>query len=308
LQASTTAQAPGEDVLDFALVADPLAEVGLHVTLYSLLHHLDRSKRARIHLLLRYYGREPLTRLDATLAGYRDRFELRIHDLAGFELGRGRGVHYSRTPYAKLHVPLVVEADRVLYLDADLLILTDMSAAFDVDLAAHAAASIRPRHVGNALPKDRALLNSLSISDDRPYYKTGAVLFNVRRWRERDLSALCFTFVDQYGGRLATADQTVFNAVLQDELTGLPERFNRSCYPSSPRYEIAPRDCVLHFAGAPKPWDLAGELLHRNYPLFKVWLERTAFADYRSYHGLSWGRLRRTLVLGRAYAKVLGAA
>lgn len=295
----------GEDALDFALIADPNAEIGLHVTLYSLLYYLGPRKRARLHLFLKNFGPEAVARLEATLATCRDRYEFNIRDLSRFELGRGRGVHFSRTPYAKLHVPLEIEAHRVLYLDSDLLVLTDMSEVFEVDLTTRSAAAARPRNVGRSFPKDRLLLNSLSISDDQPYYKTGVVLFNVPRWRDKNLSSLCFAFIERYPDRLHTADQTVFNAVLQGELTGLPQRFNMSCYPSSPRYDVQPNDCVLHFAGAPKPWDLAGEFLHRNHPMFRGWLDRTAFADYRSYRGLTWGRLRRTLVLGRSYVKAL---
>jgi hypothetical protein len=65
------------------------------------------------------------------------------------------------------------------------------------------------------------------------------------------------------------------------------------------------RRCIFHFVGAPKPWDLLGRQLHRNYGLYEDVVRHTQMRDYRFHRNLTLTGLARTLRNYRAYASLL---
>jgi UDP-glucose/galactose:(glucosyl)LPS alpha-1,2-glucosyl/galactosyltransferase len=286
-----------------ALIADRNVEPGLHVALASFLHHVSASATIRLHLFLGGFDNDALESLDTTLQPHRHRCEVKIYDLATVPSVPGKPLHGSSVPYVKLRLPHLVEhADRLLYMDADVLVLTNLLSAFKVELRGRVAAAV-PGTVATAHPADRALLHAVGIPDEAAYYNTGLVLFDVPEWRERGLTDKCLDFAARWSGRLQTADQSVFNAVLHEQVAPLPERLNVAWAPGNTGPAVR-GDCVLHFLGSPKPWDFGGSLVHSGRGLWTSWRDRTGLQG-RRLNPLSPARLRRTMLTSRSFARAL---
>lgn len=292
--------------IHLATSADRNFEVGLHVTLYSALDTLSTHSRAVIHLVLKDYGSREMAFLKRTLERFDDRYELVLHDLNRLDLGRGKSLHGNMMPYTTLLFPEIIDAPRVLYIDSDLLVATDLSILYEFELGAGSVAAVPVHTVRYAVPGEREFLMSLGIPEEASYYNSGVVLFDAEYWKKSGLTRRCFEFAERYAEHLSTADQAVINGVLQSELVPLPEKYNRHRTAVS-TLAINQDDSIYHFVGSPKPWDFLGEWLHRSYPAFRGCLVNTHYGGYKTYLDFSPLRLKRLSKLMPSYARVFKA-
>ncbi len=175
----------------------------------------------------------------------------------------------NRAAYGRLlAVDLLPEdVDRILYLDADLIVREDLSPIFHVDLGASAIAAAQSAtvpHVSN--PYGLAAWRSLGLAPDVPYLNSGVLVIDTDRWRQRDLGRAVLDFVTRHRDELHTADQDGFNGVLRGDFARLELRWNQEATlrePSHFAYTAFDRDevdeainnpAIIHFTGADKPW------------------------------------------------------
>lgn len=291
--------------IDIAVASDRNMEVGLHVTLYTTLKFLNSDCFARLHVFAKDLGAKSIQRLYDTLSPYRGRYSLKVYDATKLELGNGKSLHTSKMPYVILIAPDLIQSDRLLFLDADLLVLTDLAQVFTQTLQGKTAGAIFQCRLAEAWSKEYDVLSRSGLGADTPYFSTGVMLFNQRQWREKRMTDRCFEFIEQHAAELHNTDQTVLNAVLFNDVTLLPEKYNKPFYPSGWEIEVNTLDYVVHFGGSPKPWDFLGEVLNVNYPIFKKYLVETAFANYKSYLDFTPSKVKRTLHLSRSYSQAV---
>ncbi|MEP0916928.1 hypothetical protein NC981_08860 [Leptolyngbya sp. DQ-M1] len=286
--------------INIAIASDRNMEVGLHVTLYTALQFLDPDAFVNIHLFSKDFSSQAIERIHQTLSPYRDRYHLQTYDVATLDLGSGKGLHYNKMPYVILLAANLVEAEKLLFLDADLIIRTDLSKLFAYPLEDKIIGAVFESYVSNTWNKEYGLLKQIGLPDDAPYFNSGVVLFDAKRWKQEQMSLRCFKIIDEYGKLLHNTDQTVLNAAVGGEFLLLPHKYNRPFYPGG--YGITDdSDCICHLVGSPKPWDLFGEVLHNSYPAFYRYLKETALQNYKSYLTPSIPRLQRTFALSRSY-------
>jgi lipopolysaccharide biosynthesis glycosyltransferase len=299
--ASTSAINAAPEV-HIALCADQNAEVGLHVTLHSTLTHLDPSSMAFVHLFLGNFDRRRIKLLNLTLEAFARRCQLKIYDLHDIDLGKGSGLHGNKMPYALLHFPRIVHAMRVLCLDADLLVTTDVAEIYRWDLGSNYIAAVSLGTVEQCWNKEAEFLSRVGVSREAPYFNTGVVLVDTIGWNRKDLTRVCLEFAAAHSSELRTADQTVLNAVVHGNVSILPPNYNIHCYPTAEPPDVSSPG-VYHFVGSPKPWDLGGKYLHRSHPVFQRFLSMTSCETRPPYQYLSPRRLLRILSLSRSYYK-----
>lgn len=288
-----------------ATSADRNFEVGLHVTLYSAMKNLDKSTGAKIYLILKDYGEKEIGNLRKTLSAFEGRFELVVFDIKEFDLGKGRSLHGNMMPYTTLLFPTLVSLERVLYLDSDLLVLTDLAHLYHRDIGQQPAAAVGGTLKYVALPQERDFLIGLSIADDSLYFNSGVILFDVKLWNGESYTQKCFDFISAHSENLHTQDQTVFNAVVNSRICPLPQYYNQHCSATASLIEADHANAIYHFVGSPKPWDFLGELLHRNHAIFRSYLGQTFYKNYRSYLDLSPTRLQRLSNLLPSYMRTI---
>jgi lipopolysaccharide biosynthesis glycosyltransferase len=286
-------------LVSVVLCADKNVEVGLHVTLYSLLE--SSRQRIRINLILSGYHSHDLAKIYNTLERFNGQYELHIIEADDSRFAKYRGLHGNKFTFMKLMVPEFLDDHRVIYLDSDLIVQRDLSDLFNLDLKGYVVAARGSANIEWQL--ERKFFTSLGLNEKAKYFNAGVMVIDLQRWRVSGITKKCFEFAEKYPRELIVADQTVLNYVFyENQFFELDSSYNHPLYSTEPVIPIpVPPGKIFHFVGSPKPWDFMGEILHANYPLFHDVLSNTAFRSYKSYHGLSFSKAKRTFRLGRSY-------
>lgn len=171
--------------------------------------------------------------------------------------------HFNRAMWYRVHLPeLIPDVDRVLYLDADLIVLDSLGPLWDTDLADNYLAAVT-----NVFgPWDMHYPATLGVSASS-YFNTGVLLMNLEAMRRDDCTTALRDYALEHGETLWFCDQDAMNVLLGGRRLPLHPRWNcmNSLYifPASTdvfggdRVEEARRSpAVRHFegGGANKPW------------------------------------------------------
>lgn len=284
------------------LCADRNIEVGVHVTLRSLLENARCG--VRIHFVNKDYGRADLERLHGTLEPFRDRYELLPVRADDSDFGAFASTRGDRVTYLRLRLPELVDEPRVLYLDSDLVVGLDVGEVFRRPLGGHAlgASGIGDFEWSN----DRALCRRLGLDTGAPYFNAGVLLLDLDAWRRDALSQRCIEFAREHREAIATADQTILNLVFYEDFEALPPECNHLVFPDTPPLPAPEaRGRIVHFVGAPKPWDLLGRPLHRNHALFEAVVRRTRMRGRTLARSLTLTQIARAARNCRSYVSLL---
>lgn len=175
---------------------------------------------------------------------------------------------WPETIYYRLlaHLFLPSDLDRILYLDADILVINSLEELFQLpmDNYLYAAAS----HTNEVLDQiNRYRLKNKEIQN---YYNTGVLLMNLSKIRHIVSEEAIVNYIETYGNRLLLPDQDVFNGLYGHQVKSLPDKI----YNYDTRFALMdylmregsedkePRDLewtmentvLLHFCGKDKPW------------------------------------------------------
>ncbi|WP_019914653.1 glycosyltransferase family 8 protein [Paenibacillus sp. HW567] len=162
----------------------------------------------------------------------------------------------------RLLLPLFIQADRVIYLDCDILVNMDINELWSIDLG--------DRYLGAVLDQGENLLeyfNSLGLNAEL-YFNSGVILFhlnNIRNkptWYEEMLNFM------RVHPMMTMPDQDVLNAIYSSNYLQLDQRFNT--FASS---ELDMVQKIVHFAGDEKWWDSDSPAapIYANYLAMTPW-------------------------------------
>ena len=228
----------------------------LRVMLVSLKAHLNPCYTPILFLLNTRMGAEQLTTI-ATLA---ETQSIVPNAAATNMLPRSPGL-IAEAAFPLLLSDLLPESvERVLFLDADLLVLDDIARIWETDISNSSVAAV----VDQAIPlcssprgvKDR---RSLGIPDSAPYFNAGVMLINLRRWKRLNIPARASEYCHRISGPTDFLQQEALNAVLWDSWLPLDPRWNLVAsltgrvYGPYKRFSWGPPG-IVHFAGRFKPW------------------------------------------------------
>jgi lipopolysaccharide biosynthesis glycosyltransferase len=178
-------------------------------------------------------------------------------------------------------------AERVLYIDSDVLVRQSIDALWGVDLAGNAIGAVRSVNypaLGTRGAVDR--WRDLGVDPRAPYFNSGVLLFDPGRWNEEDIARQCLEYVSTcLRGRLA--DQEALNAVLAGRFAELGPEWNQQpsllddhhgahlLYDDGVISRARETPIIVHFQDRPKPW-------HRDctHPRAGEWREVAAHTAF----------------------------
>lgn len=162
--------------------------------------------------------------------------------------------------FALLLPHLLPNLDRILFLDADLLVLDDLAGLWEVSLGDCVLAAVQdPAIPLCSSPRGVKHTGQLGIPVNAPYFNAGVMLIQLNEWRKWDVSNRAFAYLRHAGGRLDFLHQEALNAAVWNNWLRLDPRWNvpgslagRRCKPA----EVSGDDnaAIVHFAGRFKPW------------------------------------------------------
>lgn len=201
---------------------------------------------------------------------------------------------------------LLPDIERVLWLDADTLVLASIEPLWRVDLkGAPLAACPNPVLYGF-----KGLVERLGVRDRSRYFNSGVMLMNLKHMRETQYEVVLRALGQKYFEHIRFADQDVLNAAYSESYLALSMKWNvlTHAYINVPETNRvfgkvavqqalrAPR--VLHFTGSPrhKPWSYSC-----GHPYQALYLQHRAAAGW-PLEGLGtsarwWSRLVKRVPL-----------
>jgi lipopolysaccharide biosynthesis glycosyltransferase len=183
----------------------------------------------------------------------------------------------SRAACVRLSLPdILAEAERIIYLDADVVVHHPLDELFDVDMGGQLICACPDYPLIKSLRHSRAVSSwtaSVALqSAPASYFNTGILLLDCKKWRRGRYSEKCQAIAERHGS-LFFGDQDLLNILVQGAYRKLDPRWNAFARYHDPRwrafahYPATPEDpedeaiaraiadpWITHFAGLKKPW------------------------------------------------------
>lgn len=163
-----------------------------------------------------------------------------------------------------LDLLLPAEATRVLCLDADTLVLSDLTPLWDADLAGCTLGAVRDTMIHTI--RDTWMPAEMAPIATRPNFNAGVMLVDLKRWRAEQVGSRARDLLQRYQDRMWSVDQQVLNWTLVDRWKPLPLAWNRmshvrtipswrgTCFGQADFEEAVNAPRIVHFTGRSKPW------------------------------------------------------
>lgn len=188
------------------------------------------------------------------------------------------------------------EIDKVLYMDADTMVVSSLKDLWDIDLKNSVIAGV----VEPTVDKKRKAL--LSIKDSEYYINSGVLLINLAAWRDMQIEIEIRNYIDKNAKKLFASDQDVINAVLKNKIQYLDPSYNYCntfyIYPYKTIYKLVNNPSyydettymkaishpkIIHFLGEDRPWRKGST--HKYKDQFDFYRLQTPYASLSDEEG-----------------------
>ena len=217
------------------------------------------SNEINIHILTDYISPQMQARIGAVIAGspnvsYRI-YTVKDERLKGLFLN-----HWAIYTWYRVLLPeiLPISIHRVLYLDADTLVLGNLQALFNIDMEGESVAGTTDVYIDGKCDR-------LKYPKDKGYICAGVLMMNLDYWRDNNLTEGLLSWAKGHNAILRMPDQDTINVICQDTKVILPLKYGiQKCFFIDEQYYHNPKlarelkDCIeqpviIHFAGS-APW------------------------------------------------------
>lgn len=277
----------------------------LHSTLLSCLDQLNPKYSCCFHLYLKDFKAKDVNLIKETLKSHDNRYELIVHDVAKIALPAGKGISGNRMSYILFTALNQCDTDHVIWIDADMIVLTDLSVVWDqLTKEEERAFVVARRSLRFAHPMERRVMLEYGMKEDDPFFNAGFIGTSTKKFRDLNGYQKCNDFINKHPEQ---SDQGAVNFLFKGRLCLLDHKYNTPHWPNDRSVSLDPKDIICHFIGSPKPWDLFGNYIHPSYSIFESWVVRTAYSSRYKKRYFSYSAWRRFLRISYKYWPVLKA-
>ena len=131
--------------------------------------------------------------------------------------------HYSKAIFFRLLIPKLVDEDKVLYLDSDVLVRDSLSKIFNTDITGYAVAGVNDICVRVRGYCEKYLGNKV---DSNYYINSGVLLINNKYWKQNDVYEKLTQYLEKEDKTFKYPDQDAINVVLSGKIKLLDPRWN----------------------------------------------------------------------------------
>lgn len=266
------------------------------VSICSLCENNRDADEINIYVLSTYLNEENKEKLSAIADGYgRKLLFIEVGDMLSEFGKRIDAGSYGINVFGRFFMGTVLPEtiDRLLYIDCDTVVPGNLGELFseryfpEGSRAGGAEKADRDTGKAAAEPQQgpmmyaaleptiyRSVKESIGFAEDEPYFNSGVLLIDFRRWRRERISEQLTEFYAAHGKQLVCGDQDTLNAVLRGRIGVLSPKYNFFTNYRYFRYEtLAKRSeifrkqvsrkafeaaksapSVIHYLGAERPW------------------------------------------------------
>ncbi len=281
------------EVIEIVTACDDNYIQHLGVMLCSLLENTSRQNDIRINVIDGGINFDNKTKLTNFI---KDKYHLNINYLIveksiyqKFPVSH----HFTHTIYYRISMPLLFDysINKVLYLDADMIVKDDIREVWDKDIANYFVAAVEALSCGDRYADLNMPKNSL-------YFCSGLLLINLSKWREENIMEKVIDFIEENQDKIQMWDQDSLNSVLCGKWLPLELKWNQQTYFfESKIYNqfrqrkdfIVARDnpSIIHYTSSHKPWHYISSHPYRheyfNYLKLTPWKEFKPQLNFLSF-------------------------
>jgi len=178
-----------------------------------------------------------------------------------------------------LHQLLPESCEECIYLDADLLVLDDISKFWNIDIKLNAIAGVLD---SQSEPRDISLLG---LKNGSEYINAGVLKINLAYWRNHKVHGIFKKFIETHRQYLLRHDQDVLNVCFDGAKLLVDQSWNLTRAPAFKSYlpllfrQSSAMPKIVHYTSAFKPWNRDDP--HPLRGLYWKYLKKTPWAGYR---------------------------
>lgn len=170
--------------------------------------------------------------------------------------------HFTKANYYRLLIPELIDEDKLMYLDSDLIVIGDISELYNINLGDYFLGAVED--FGFNRHKD------LKMDINSKYFNSGVMLINNLKWKKEKLSSNVTSFVKNNPNVIRFADQCGLNAIINGRWKQLDLKFNLQSavfennlkpqdnpFSSEEIQNAILKPTIIHFSSSIKPWNLS---------------------------------------------------
>ena len=160
--------------------------------------------------------------------------------------------HITAGTYLRLLLPDLIHSERLIYIDADTLVLSDLSELYFMDIGAHLIAGVPD-------PGAKAATRMPLLPDD-PYLNAGVLLLDLDALRADHMLEKAKAIHAQHERDATWMDQCILNKYAERRKFVLDRKWNCHFFANSVKDSefislvLNSNPAILHFVGPDKPW------------------------------------------------------
>lgn len=200
--------------------------------------------------------------------------------------------YISIETYYRFFIPeLFPNYDKMIYLDADIIVLEDISKLYNIDIENYLAGVTKDINIDLTRAKKWHISKHIDIDEyfekvlnkkTKDYFNAGILLLNLKKIRENNIVDKLWEFTKEKSP-LEFQDQDALNKVFEDNVKYIDLRWNlskdvkwilREHIDNEAKAEIkelGKNPFIVHYLGANKPWEYDNKYYYDYYFLDEWW-------------------------------------
>lgn len=267
------------DKVEIALACDEDYFPGLLGTITSLLASASTNYVYSFHILDGGIEKKSIATLKGILRKFRHTIEINFIAIGTTDFNSFPSRLYrGKMVYARLLLPSLLNIEKVIYIDTDILVLKDISILWQHKLNKHAAVCV---DMISTIKNDCPLYKELGLNGDAPYFNSGLMVINLNKFKKDNIATETFDYLNRYHDCCKQQDQSALNVTLYNKVDWVDSSWNTlepECmfHPVKDLQLLARFDINFHFATVHKPW--VSYSLRPEYQMFYALLETIGYS------------------------------
>ena len=256
------------------------------VVMQSILVSAATEDRHEFHILTMNLSSDSENRLLEIAT--RGKATVRVHRLNAERLAGFPTASHPLETYLRLLLPeLLPEYEKILYLDADIIVMDSLSKLWEFPLG---DSSIAAAIDTISILKGMAILEhfkALQLPEQHVYFNAGVLLLNLKVLREIQLFEIVKEWTHKHSNLMGNSDQDVLNAILAGSVSYFDLRWNLQAPLIAPiklgwkcskeHINAVSNPAIIHYITSRKPWRKEFKIPYQQ--LYFEYLSQTPWKD-----------------------------
>lgn len=161
--------------------------------------------------------------------------------------------YYTLAAYYRLFIETAFpQYDKAIYLDCDLVTLSDIAELYNQDLGNNLVAAAYEQNTGRD-PRFTGYVTDMLGIPPHTYFNSGVMVMNLKEFRRHKVQEKFLHMLTTYNFDCLAPDQEYLNVICHGKVKRLPTGWNKHSFPEPPEGELK----LCHYALANKPWHYA---------------------------------------------------